>query len=196
MLLQPEDVAQAHYQQVLSHSNAYCHTELTRAAPAGPRAQVRWLDRGPEREEVLVSISTDGRVTQWSITKGLEFTDLMKLKRVVRRNAAGGGTAAAAAAAGAGTKPGAAGAAAAAQNKSAEEQEAFISRLTSGMSFDFSSRDDRMYIAGAWGGAPGGCSLAAAVPFCWPNGADSPLMCSGPPLGGGQAVGRSISSVV
>lgn len=31
--------------------------------------QVKWIDRGPEQDELLVSISTDGRVTQWSIAK-------------------------------------------------------------------------------------------------------------------------------
>ena len=31
--------------------------------------QVKWIDRGPEHDELLVSISTDGRVTQWSIAK-------------------------------------------------------------------------------------------------------------------------------
>lgn len=54
-------------------------------------AQVRWLDRGAERDEVLVSISTDGRVTQWSIAKGLECQDIMRLKRVARRWARGEG---------------------------------------------------------------------------------------------------------
>ena len=36
-----------------------------------------------EKAEVLVSISVDGRVLQWSIRKGFESTQLMKLKRVV-----------------------------------------------------------------------------------------------------------------
>lgn len=35
----------------------------------------------------LVSISTDGRVARWKITKGLEFGDLMKLKRTQRHDA-------------------------------------------------------------------------------------------------------------
>ena len=34
-----------------------------------PVWKVKWLDHGPERDEPLVSISTDGRVTQWSIAK-------------------------------------------------------------------------------------------------------------------------------
>jgi dynein intermediate chain 4, axonemal len=34
-----------------------------------PVWKLRWVDRGIEQQEVLVSISTDGRVTQWSTTK-------------------------------------------------------------------------------------------------------------------------------
>lgn len=44
--------------------------------------EVRWVDKGPERAEALVSVSSDGRVTQWSMSKGLECSDLIKLKRV------------------------------------------------------------------------------------------------------------------
>ena len=38
--------------------------------------QLRWLEKEPgstdERSEVLISVSTDGRVTQWAIRKGFE----------------------------------------------------------------------------------------------------------------------------
>lgn len=34
-----------------------------------PVWKLRWVDRGIEQQEVLVSISTDGRVTQWSTAK-------------------------------------------------------------------------------------------------------------------------------
>ena len=38
--------------------------------------QIKWIEKergsGEETAEVLVSISTDGRVTQWSIRKGFE----------------------------------------------------------------------------------------------------------------------------
>ena len=34
-----------------------------------PVWQVCWVDRGQEQEERLVTISTDGRVTQWATTK-------------------------------------------------------------------------------------------------------------------------------
>jgi hypothetical protein len=74
---------------------------------------LRWVDRGPDRGEFLVSMSTDGRVTQWSLRKGMEFTDLMRLKRVAAGRGEGRG-------------------------------EAFISRLASGMAFDF--RDADVYV--------------------------------------------------
>eukprot|EP00605_Chrysophyceae_sp_TOSAG23-4_P002671 GSChrysophyteH1.ASY1.ANO1.2947.1 assembled CDS len=43
--------------------------------------QVKWVPRGAERVETLVSISTDGRVLQWSIKKGLSVSCLMRLAR-------------------------------------------------------------------------------------------------------------------
>ena len=45
---------------------------------SSPVWQVRWVDRdqgsGEERDEILISISADGRVTKWSIRKGFECT--------------------------------------------------------------------------------------------------------------------------
>lgn len=38
---------------------------------------------GENRAEVLVSASVDGKILQWSIRKGFESTQLMKLKRMV-----------------------------------------------------------------------------------------------------------------
>ncbi|GFR43755.1 hypothetical protein Agub_g4867 [Astrephomene gubernaculifera] len=118
-----------------------------------PVWKVKWLDHGPERDEPLVSISTDGRVTQWSIAKGLEFSDLMKLKRMARRGAGGAGSSAAAATAKDGTSAKAAAAV-------AEQQDAFISRLTSGMAFDFSARDERIYVAATEDGWLHKCSTS------------------------------------
>ncbi|DBA79036.1 TPA: hypothetical protein ACH3X1_008899 [Trebouxia sp. C0004] len=104
-----------------------------------PVWQVRWVDRGLEQEERLVTISTDGRVTQWATTKGLEHTDLIKLKRTVSKQK---------------VSPAAA---AAMRNIKGE---AFISRRSSGMSFDFSHRDERMYIAGTEDGHIYKCSTS------------------------------------
>jgi WD40 repeat protein len=47
-----------------------------------PAWGLKWVDEGKGQGEILVSISTDGRVTQWHMKKGLEHTDLMMLKRV------------------------------------------------------------------------------------------------------------------
>ena len=38
---------------------------------------------GEDKAEVLVSISVDGHILQWSIRKGFESLQLMKLKRMV-----------------------------------------------------------------------------------------------------------------
>ena len=94
-----------------------------------PVWKLRWIDLGSDRGESLVSISTDGRITQWSIKKGLEFTDLMKLKRVARK---GGG----------------------------QKSEAFISRRSSGMCFDFSTRDPSIYVVGTEEGNIHKCSCS------------------------------------
>ncbi|EOD25634.1 hypothetical protein EMIHUDRAFT_115368 [Emiliania huxleyi CCMP1516] len=53
---------------------------------------LRWVAEGKGLGEALVSISTDGRVTQWNVQKGLEHTDLMVLRRVARQGEAVRGT--------------------------------------------------------------------------------------------------------
>ena len=53
---------------------------------SAPVWQVSWIVKERligEKAEVLVSISVDGCVLQWSIRKGFESSQLMKLKRVV-----------------------------------------------------------------------------------------------------------------
>jgi dynein intermediate chain 4, axonemal len=47
-----------------------------------PVWQLKWVDKGMEQREGLVSISTDGRIMEWSTSKGLSATPLMVLKRV------------------------------------------------------------------------------------------------------------------
>ncbi|GLE01062.1 hypothetical protein PINS_up009875 [Pythium insidiosum] len=42
--------------------------------------QVKWISKGSDRGENVVSISSDGRVTEWSMKKGLSFSDLMTLQ--------------------------------------------------------------------------------------------------------------------
>lgn len=97
--------------------------------------EVRWTDKdhGAERGEVLVSVSSDGRVAQWSMSKGLEHTDLIKLKRVNTQSKS-----------------------AAANTK----REAFISRMASGMCADFNPKDPSLYIVGTEEGAMHKCSVS------------------------------------
>jgi len=100
---------------------------------ADPVWKVQWVTK--DREEVLASISTDGRVSQWSITKGLECQDLMKLKRVMQRNTNG------------------------------KTDQAFISRRSSGMSLDFSPTDHTIYIAATEDGSIHKCSYSYAEQY-------------------------------
>jgi diaminopimelate epimerase len=108
-----------------------------------------------------MSISTDGKVKAWTIAKGLEHSTLITLKRASKRLTSAGGSstsAAAAAAAAAGANavglPAGSGAKAAAtvavlrNGVSGRDRDALISRNTGGMSFDFSSTDSRIYLAG------------------------------------------------
>lgn len=44
--------------------------------------QVKWISKGSDRGENVVSIASDGRVTEWSMKKGLSYSDLMTLKRI------------------------------------------------------------------------------------------------------------------
>lgn len=102
----------------------------------GPVWQLRWIEKergsGEERMEVLVSISTDGRVTQWSIRKGFESSDLMKLKRIPSKIA----------------------------SNRIKKTEAFISRFSGGLCFDFSSKDSNIYLAGTEEGHIHRCSCS------------------------------------
>lgn len=43
--------------------------------------QLKWIIKGAERLETLVSISTDGRVLEWNLKKGLVVSSLMQLKK-------------------------------------------------------------------------------------------------------------------
>lgn len=43
--------------------------------------QLKWIIKGVERLETLVSISTDGRVLEWNLKKGLVMSSLMQLKK-------------------------------------------------------------------------------------------------------------------
>ncbi|XP_048581208.1 dynein axonemal intermediate chain 4-like isoform X2 [Nematostella vectensis] len=106
-----------------------------------PVWQLQWVDReqggnGDEHDEILVSISADGRVTKWSIRKGFESADLMKLKRInVTKQKAGGGG-------------------------SERKSDALISRFAAGFCFDFSPNDANIYLAGTEEGHVHKCSCS------------------------------------
>ncbi|XP_064607493.1 dynein axonemal intermediate chain 4-like [Liolophura sinensis] len=103
-----------------------------------PIWQLHWIEKergsGEERAEVLVSVSTDGRITQWSIRKGFESYDLMKLKRLPTRMQ--------------GSK-----------NKE-KKGEAFISRHAGGFCVDFQKHDTNIYLAGTEEGHIHKCSCS------------------------------------
>lgn len=42
---------------------------------------LKWVVKGTERLETLVSISTDGVVLEWNLKKGLVVSTLMQLKK-------------------------------------------------------------------------------------------------------------------
>ena len=104
---------------------------------SGPVWQVKWVIKersmGDDKNENLVSISVDGRVLQWSIRKGFESTQLMKLKRMITPKPVDKKVK---------SKHGSR------VNPSAVVQpsggEAYISQHAPGMGFDFSPRDSNM----------------------------------------------------
>ncbi|XP_055885708.1 dynein axonemal intermediate chain 4-like isoform X3 [Biomphalaria glabrata] len=102
-----------------------------------PIWQLKWVEKergaGEDKIEVLISISTDGRVTQWSIRKGFESYDVMKLKKMPTRMAG---------------------------RKGEKKGEAFISRYAGGMCFDFHTKDSNIYLAGTEDGYVHRCSCS------------------------------------
>eukprot|EP00879_Flechtneria_rotunda_P011374 GHRR01011880.1.p1 GENE.GHRR01011880.1~~GHRR01011880.1.p1 ORF type:complete len:526 (+),score=206.29 GHRR01011880.1:689-2266(+) len=130
-----------------------------------PVWKVRWIDRDPEREELLVSTSTDGKVKAWTIAKGLEHSTLITLKRLPRKGASAAGSHAGAGAGAVAAVPAGSGAKAAAnvaaqRSGVAGDRDALISRNTGGMSFDFSKADSRIYLAGTEDGHIHKCSTS------------------------------------
>lgn len=104
------------------------HNLISPFKHTGPVGQVRWIEKETSSEvsekiEILVSISKDGRVTSWSIRKGFESNDLMRLRRV--------------------------GLSAKVAGKSREKKvEMFISRYDGGMCLDFNPIATNIYLVG------------------------------------------------
>ncbi|CAF0935037.1 unnamed protein product [Adineta ricciae] len=68
---------------------ALLDTEEVPGKHTAPVWQLYWLgvekSRDDDTGEVLMSVSTDGRVTQWLLRKGFESNDYMKLKRILSK---------------------------------------------------------------------------------------------------------------
>mmetsp|Transcript_4872 Transcript_4872/g.10298 ORF Transcript_4872/g.10298 Transcript_4872/m.10298 type:complete len:769 (-) Transcript_4872:228-2534(-) len=94
---------------------------------------IKWIDKGSDMPDALVTISTDGHIVQWSMKKGLDHKSLMKLKRVTA--SAGSGSA-------------------------SSKSDAFISRSASGMCIDFFPPDSNFYLAGTEEGTVHKCSCS------------------------------------
>ncbi|CAD8093566.1 unnamed protein product [Paramecium sonneborni] len=93
--------------------------------------EVQWIGKGAkgtDKGESLVSISSDSRIVEWSMKKGLEYTNLMNLKRVVQSS----------------------------QKENLQEGVNF--RMSAGFSFDFLQRESAMYLAATEDGTIHRCS--------------------------------------
>mmetsp|Transcript_123302 Transcript_123302/g.299544 ORF Transcript_123302/g.299544 Transcript_123302/m.299544 type:complete len:895 (-) Transcript_123302:131-2815(-) len=75
-LRRPSDVPVLRSGSSVSSHNDQKHTDIV--------WETRWVDQGPDKQppELLVSVSSDGNVLQWSMKKGLEQMLLMQLKRL------------------------------------------------------------------------------------------------------------------
>ena len=102
----------------------------------GPVWNLEWVERergSEERGEVLISISHDGRVIQWTIRKGFEYLDLMKIKRTSHAKNA---------------------------KNTAKNEHARISAFSPTLSFDFHPTDGNTYLVGTEEGAIHRCSYS------------------------------------
>eukprot|EP01059_Diplonema_ambulator_P010989 TRINITY_DN20982_c0_g1_i2.p1 TRINITY_DN20982_c0_g1~~TRINITY_DN20982_c0_g1_i2.p1 ORF type:complete len:848 (+),score=323.11 TRINITY_DN20982_c0_g1_i2:33-2546(+) len=99
--------------------------------------EVKWVDKGRERNNDIVSISADGLIKQWTFKKGLECQcTLMRLKRTQNDSAHSQN--------------------AAAGNKG----EALLSRQSGGMCLDFNPTEPIMYVVGTEDGTIHKCNTS------------------------------------
>ncbi|KFU85427.1 WD repeat-containing protein 78, partial [Chaetura pelagica] len=111
----------------------------------GPVWQLRWVaqDRGTAgdgRKERLISISADGRVTQWFVQKRLDCTDLMKIKRIGSEKKE-------------------------LPSEKEGKSETRISHQAAGMCFAFHPKDTDLYLAGTEEGHIHKCSCSGREQF-------------------------------
>jgi len=98
--------------------------------------ETRWVDRGPEKvpRELLISVSSDGNVLQWSMKKGLEQTRLMPLKRLPNPHLG--------------------------SNSVHGHREGIVFRQSSGFCIDFPRHDPSIYVVGTEDGLVHRCSTS------------------------------------
>jgi len=96
--------------------------------------ETRWVDRGPEKLEQLVSVSSDGNVFQWSMKKGLEQNCLMQLKRIQNPHLG--------------------------SNSVCGHKEGIVFRKSSGFCVDFPKHDPSTYLVGTEDGLVHRCSTS------------------------------------
>ncbi|XP_030063051.1 dynein axonemal intermediate chain 4 isoform X2 [Microcaecilia unicolor] len=105
-----------------------------------PVWQLKWTEQDrvitDDKGEALVSISADGRIARWHIRKGLDSSDLMKLKRTGTDKYKK------------------------LTNEKERKAEAFISRQAPGMCFDFHPKETNIYLAGTEEGYIHKCSCS------------------------------------
>ncbi|XP_072130795.1 dynein axonemal intermediate chain 4 isoform X2 [Mobula birostris] len=107
----------------------------------GPVWQLKWTEqdrnsKGDEKEGTLFSIAADGRIAKWTLAKGLESSDLMRIKRTSVQTAKKIIT------------------------DKEKKSEASISRQAPGMCFDFHPKETNIYLAGTEEGYIHKCSCS------------------------------------
>ncbi|XP_028666813.1 dynein axonemal intermediate chain 4 [Erpetoichthys calabaricus] len=107
----------------------------------GPVWQLQWIEQergasGDDKGDSLISVSADGKIAKWYLRKGLDCTDLMKLKRTRGDKS---------------KKP---------TGEKERKIEALISRQAPGMCFDFHPKDANIYLVGTEEGHIHKCSCS------------------------------------
>lgn len=113
----------------ISQHNDQKHTDIV--------WETRWVDRGPGMQppETLVSVSSDGKVFQWAMKKGLEQSCLMTLKRIPNIHLG--------------------------SNSVYGHKEGIVSRKSSGFCIDFPRHDPSTYLVGTEDGLVHRCSTSS-----------------------------------
>ncbi|XP_059840356.1 dynein axonemal intermediate chain 4 isoform X2 [Hypanus sabinus] len=107
----------------------------------GPVWQLKWTEqdrnsKGDEKEGTLFSIAADGRIAKWTLAKGLESSDLMRIKRTSVQTSKK------------------------IMTDKEKKNEASISHQAPGMCFDFHPKETNIYLAGTEEGYIHKCSCS------------------------------------